>query len=102
MAENEDHRKKNIQLAKHLNEVKENLRKCRRENIALKKKYENSQIQATESQNEKNAIFHSVLQFKHRLDESFVQNSTVYFHLSQEIDQILSECRQNQQFRRMA
>lgn len=70
MAKNKDHRQKNIQLAKKLNEVKENLRKCRQENIALKKKYEGSKIQATKSQNEKKAILNSATQFKHKWDET--------------------------------
>lgn len=92
MAENEDHRQKNIQLAKKLNEVKAILRQYRQENISLEEKYERSQIRATKSQNEKKAIFNSFLQLKHQLDEAFVQHSTEYFHLMQQVDQILSKC----------
>lgn len=91
MAENEDHRQKNIQLAKKLNEVKENLRKYREENITLKKKYQSSKIQVTKLQNEKE-ILNSFFQYKHQLDKKFVQHSTGYIQLSQQIDQVLSKC----------
>lgn len=91
MTENEDHRQKNVQLAKKLNEVKENLRKCREENIALEKKYKSSQMEVTNSKNEKKAILNSVFQFKHQLDKIFVHHPTGYFQSSQQFDQILSK-----------
>lgn len=92
MAENEDHRKKNIQLAKKVNEVKEKLQKCREENIALKNKYESSKIKVTKLQNDKEAIFNSVSHIKQQFNDTFVQHSTGHFDLAQKIDHVLSKC----------
>lgn len=78
MAENEDHRKKNIQLAKKVNEVKEKLQKCRKENIALEKKYESSKIKVTKLQNEKD------------FQQRFSDQTTIEWHIRSTFHRIFS------------
>lgn len=89
MLANEDHRQKNIELAKNLNAVKIDLRNQKQDFKALEavcSVQKNEQLKLKQQTNE---ISNQIAQFKRQLDNTFMQNTIGYIQLSQEIDRIL-------------
>lgn len=87
----EDHREKNILLAKNLNQVKMNLRSKMKDLLDLR-----SQLRMEKQRNSKLELDQmSILQridfLKHQLDDTFYKNTVGYMHLSKQLDQMHQE-----------
>lgn len=88
MAESEDHREKNILLAKNLNEVKMDLR-CKKQDIVLlqtqlrREQQRNSQLESDQV-----ALVNRIDTLKKQLDDTFINNAVSYLNLSKQLDQM--------------
>lgn len=88
MTDSEDHREKNILLAKNLNEVKMDLRVKKKDLMAVK-----SQLRLEKQRNSKLAteqitILNQINGLKKELEETFLKNTFGYLHLSKQLDQM--------------
>lgn len=88
MSSSDDHRKKNILLAKNLNDVKVDLRNKKKDLAFLKsqlrlEKKRNSNLQTVQM-----SILNRIDSLRKELDDTFVKNTFGYIHLSKQLDQM--------------
>lgn len=87
----EDHREKNILLAKNLNQVKIALRNKKRDLEALKAKLMFEQQRNSKLETDQVSLYHRIDYLKHQLDETFEKNTHGYIQLSQQLEKMHHE-----------
>lgn len=95
MAEQEDHREKNILLAKNLNEVKMNLRSKKRDLVKLQALLRAEQERNSRLELEQTSILNRLDGLKKQLDETFIKNTFNYIQLSKQIEEMHQDSIQN-------
>lgn len=88
MADSEDHREKNILLAKNLNEVKIDLRKRKKDLASLQTKLRFEQQRNSKLELEQVTILNRIDFLKKQLDETFIKNTFGYIDLSRQLDEM--------------
>lgn len=88
MSNRDDHREKNILLAKNLNEVKMDLRCKKQDVMALKMQLRLEQQRNSKLASEQMSIVTQIDRLKKELEETFVKNTFGYIHLSKQLDQM--------------
>lgn len=88
MADSEDHRQKNILLAKNLNEVKMNLQTKKRNIASLQTQLREERQQNQKMKMEQVTILNRIDTLKKQLDDTFIKNTVGYFHLLKRLDEM--------------
>lgn len=88
MSENDDHREKNILLAKNLNAVKMDLRLRTKDLANLHTELRNEKTRNYRLESEQVTILNCIDSIKKQLDETFLKHTVGYIHLSRQIDQM--------------
>lgn len=88
MSENDDHREKNILLAKNLNAVKMDLRLKKKDLADLSMELRNEKTRNYRLETEQVTILNSIDSIKKQLDETFLKHTVGYIQLSQQINQM--------------
>lgn len=88
MADSEDHREKNILLAKNLNEVKMDLRAKKKDLITLQSQLRVEKQRNSRLATEQVSILDQIDCLKKQLEETFVKSTFGYMHLSKQLDQM--------------
>lgn len=88
MADSEDHRQKNILLAKNLNDVKMNLQAKRKDIASLQTQLREERQQNEKMKMEQVSILNRIDTLKKQLDDTFIKNTIGYFHLLKKLDQM--------------
>lgn len=86
--ESEDHREKNILLAKNLNQVKMDLRCRKRDIVSLQTQLHREQQRNTKMESDQVAIVNRIHMLKQQLDDTFMKNTFGYINLSKQLDQM--------------
>lgn len=86
MADSEDHREKNILLAKNLNEVKMDLRCKKRDIVSLQTQLRHEQQRNSKLELDQVSIVNRIDTLKKQLDDTFIKNTFGYIHLSKQLD----------------
>lgn len=95
MENNEDHRLKNIVLAKHLNEKKIELRERKKNIHSLETQVRSQKLKNSKLEYSQLTVLDGINRFKRQLDETFIQNTIGYISLSEQIEQLQSQTAQN-------
>lgn len=86
MGDSEDHREKNILLAKNLNEVKMDLRCKKRNIVTLQTQLRHEQQRNSKLELDQVSIVNRIDTLKKQLDDTFIKNTFGYIHLSKQLD----------------
>lgn len=84
----EDHREKNIMLAKNLNQVKMDLRSKKKDLLELRSKLRMEKQRNTKLESDQVSILQRIDFLKQQLDDTFLKNTVGYIHLSKQLDQM--------------
>lgn len=87
-APNEDHRQKNILLAKNLNKVKMDLRDKKKDLCELRSQLRTEKQRNSKLESDQATILNRIDFLKEQLDETFYKNTVGYVHLSKQLDQM--------------
>lgn len=87
----EDHREKNILLAKNLNDVKMDLRTKKKDLMALKNQLRQEKQRNSMLQSEQMSLVNRIDHLKKQLDETFLKSTFGYIQLSQQLDEMQGE-----------
>lgn len=85
---NEDHREKNILLAKNLNQVKMDLRCKKKDLLELRSQLRMQKQRNSKLESDQVSILHRIDFLKQQLDDTFYKNTVGYIHLSKQLDQM--------------
>lgn len=88
MSSQEDHREKNILLAKNLNIVKMDLRSKKKDLITLQSQLRMEKQRNSKLESEQMSIKNRIDYLKRQLDETFLKNTFGYIQLSQQLEQM--------------
>lgn len=91
IAENEDHREKNILLAKNLNEVKMDLRTKKRNLASMEMLLRMEKQRNTKLEHEQSFIKNRIDNLKKQLDDTFYKSTFGYISLSKQLDEMHEE-----------
>lgn len=84
----EDHREKNILLAKNLNQVKMDLRCKKKDLLELRSKLRMEKQRNTKMESDQVSIFQRIDFLKQQLDDTFLKNTAGYINLSKQLDRM--------------
>lgn len=85
---NDDHREKNILLAKNLNKVKMDLRSKKKDLLDLRSQLRMEKQRNSKLELDQVSILERIDFLKHQLDDTFYKNTVGYIHLSKQLDQM--------------
>lgn len=88
MLSNDDHREKNILLAKNLNDVKMDLRTKKKDLAYLKAELRLEKSRNSILETDQMSILKRIDNLKKELDDTFTKNTFGYIHLSKQLDQM--------------